>query len=105
MREAADVAGYERTYFSTYFRAKVGITYTQWLTALRVSRAVALLTSTHLSVAEVCEEAGFGDLRTMERNFSRYVGMTPSAVRQRIRPEPQSQEPRDLPLTQHRQAS
>lgn len=84
LEEAADVAGYERTYFSTYFRNKVGITYTQWLSALRVSRAVQLISETDLPIAEVCVEAGFGDLRTMERNFQRYLSITPSGLRRRL---------------------
>ncbi len=79
--EAADVAGYERTYFSTYFRAKVGVTYTQWLAALRVSRAIELLARQELTIAEVADSSGFGDVRTLERNFRRYLSTTPSHFR------------------------
>lgn len=85
LEEAADVAGYERTYFSTYFRDKVGVTYTQWLSAMRVSAAVDLLVSSELPIADICREAGFGDLRTMERNFQLYLNESPSSLRRRSR--------------------
>ena len=31
LKKAASIAALESSYFSTYFRAKVGITFTEWL--------------------------------------------------------------------------
>ncbi len=83
LSEAADVAGFERTYFSAYFHKKVGITYTRWLNALRVSRSLDLLRSTIMPISNIARQVGYRDLRTYERNFKRLVGLTPSEFRAR----------------------
>lgn len=85
--EAADVAGFERTYFSHYFHKKTGVTYVRWLNALRISRSVRLLRNPEKSVAEVAAEVGYKDLRTYERNFKRFLDMTPSAFRRGLKPD------------------
>lgn len=83
--EAADVAGFERTYFSHYFHKKTGVTYVKWLNALRVSRAINHLRDRSLSISEVAEKVGYRDLRTFERNFKRFVGTTPTAFRRDLK--------------------
>src|SRR5713101_6035419 len=40
---ASEVAGLERKYFSVYFRSKVGISFSEWLRFLRVTRAKNLM--------------------------------------------------------------
>jgi two-component system, response regulator YesN len=81
LAEAACVAGFERTYFSQYFHEKVGVTYSQWVNAMRVSRAIELLLHTHLSCAEICAGVGYREVRTFQRNFKRLTGATPTDFR------------------------
>ncbi len=64
---AAKLAGLERKYFSAFFHSKVGATFTEWVRILRVSRAI--------------------DVRTFERAFKRYMGVSPKAYRASVRPE------------------
>lgn len=103
--QAATAAGLEKKYFSAFFRAKVGTTFTEWIRVLRVERAAALMGAGDEMIARVAYRAGFADLRTFERAFKRYVGVTPQAYRNSVRPEarwmPQSprQTPRDPPPT------
>lgn len=76
LAKAARVAGVERTYFSTFFREKVGISFTAWLRHFRIKRAIRLMREHDLQISEVAFEVGFGDLRTFERAFKKCTGRT-----------------------------
>lgn len=82
----ARVAGYERKYFSTFFHAKVGIRFRDWMTYVRVSHAMELIRNRDHSITAVALAVGFQDLRTFERAFKRTTDMTPSAFRDSVRP-------------------
>ena len=84
---AAKHAGLERKYFSAFFRSKVGATYTEWIRALRVCRAMELMRDHDDSIIRIAFAAGFRDVRTFERAFKRYVGVSPKAYRASVRPE------------------
>lgn len=83
---AAKVAGMESTYFSSFFRQKVGVRFVDWMRYLRISRAMALFATRHYQVTEVAFEVGFHDLRTFERAFRRITNMTPREFRKMCRP-------------------
>jgi transcriptional regulator GlxA family with amidase domain len=84
---AAKVAGLERKYFSAFFRSKVGITFTEWIRLLRVRRSMELMRAHDDSILRIAFAAGFRDVRTFERAFKRYVGVSPTAYRSSVRPE------------------
>jgi len=84
---AAKLAGLERKYFSAFFHSKVGATFTEWVRILRVSRAMELMRVRDDSIVRIAFAAGFRDVRTFERAFKRYVGLSPKAYRASVRPE------------------
>jgi len=86
LKKAAGIAGLDSSYFSTYFRAKVGITFTRWLRQVRVEKAMELMKSRDFAITEVAEEVGFRDLRTFERAFQRYTRPTPREFRKSVAP-------------------
>jgi two-component system response regulator YesN len=77
LERAADIAALEKTYFSTYFRSKVGVNYRDWIQNLRVRKAMARMRQRHESITDVAFSVGFGDLRTFQRAFRKWTGMTP----------------------------
>ncbi|HEY6320601.1 MAG TPA: AraC family transcriptional regulator [Thermoanaerobaculia bacterium] len=83
---AADIAGMEATYFSAFFRKKIGIRYTDWLGCLRVAHAIRLLRSRDRPIADIAQAVGFNDLRTFERNFKRITHTTARRFKERVRP-------------------
>ena len=83
--EAADAAALEESSFSRAFRAQTGVTYQQWSRALRVAHALALMLEGDLALAEVAQYAGFGSLRSMERAFHAFLGVSPRAYRSSLR--------------------
>jgi len=86
LKKAAGIAGLERSYFSTYFRAKVGITFTEWLRQVRLEKAMELMKAGDFSISEVAEAVGFKDLRTFERAFKQYTRRTPREFKKSVAP-------------------
>ena len=83
---AAAVAGMGVTYFSAFFRKKVGICYTDWLCRLRIAHAIRRISSRDQPIAEVALTVGFNDLRTFQRAFKRITHMTAREFKQQVRP-------------------
>jgi AraC-like DNA-binding protein len=59
----------------------VGVTFRDYLLKVRLERAKVLLAAGHLSITEVAQDVGFGDLPRFDKMFKRYTGFTPSAYR------------------------
>jgi transcriptional regulator with AAA-type ATPase domain len=76
-----------RAYVSSFhlshlFHQELGITFTRFLTSLRVDRAKhLLLEQPRESITTIAAEAGFSDLRHFERTFKGLVGCTPREFR------------------------
>lgn len=83
VERAAQEAGLERKYFSTFFRKKVGICFRHWVTFVRVGRARQLLGERRLSISQIAFDTGFQDLRTFERAFQRFTGVSAATLRKR----------------------
>ncbi len=77
LKSAASIAALESSYFSSYFHAKVGITFTEWLCQVRTEKAMELMKAGDFSITHIAYEVGFGDLRTFERAFKKCARMTP----------------------------
>lgn len=82
---AAKIACLERSYFSTFFRRKAGITFSDWVGLLRVQKAAWLLVERDRCVDEVAQQVGWSR-RTFERVFKRHTGQTPRQFRDGHRP-------------------
>jgi AraC-like DNA-binding protein len=87
LKEAADAANLERKYFSSFFRARVGVTFKQWLTVQQIEQAMVILSAHDESISQVAYRSGFRDVRTFERAFKRLAGVTPSVFKAAVRPD------------------
>jgi len=63
------------------FKASAGIPLGRYLQNYRLNRAMALLRTTDLPIAEVAEEAGFGSPQAFSRVFKQKTGTSPRAYR------------------------
>jgi AraC-like DNA-binding protein len=84
LSEAASIAHLEKKYFSRLFRKNVGITFTQWKQFVRVQKAIDLMQSQHSSISDIAFSVGFGDVRSFERVFKKFTGVTPRAFRKSV---------------------
>ena len=83
---AARVAGLSEKYFCSFFHAKTGVCFKQWLHHLRIRRAIEMMKSRDHTITYVAFEVGFDDLRTFERAFKRCMTVTAREFRRSIRP-------------------
>jgi len=77
--------GMSRSHLSHRFRAVLGVTFRDYLLRVRLERAKVLLAAGHVSITEVAQNVGFGDLARFDKVFKRYTGLTPSAYRSSAR--------------------
>jgi len=110
-------------HFQRLFSRAFGESPHRFLTRRRIELAKRLLAADHLSVTEVCFEAGYSSLGSFSAKFHALVGRPPSAWRRELRRQvgcnapmrisfipacflgrlmcgyPESQEPRSVPVT------
>jgi two-component system response regulator YesN len=82
----AERFNYNSSYFSELFKSKVGKTFIQYVTEVRMAQAMRLLVDTPLNLWDIAELTGFSNASYFSSKFKRMYGVTPSDFRQR-RPE------------------
>lgn len=81
----ASELGISARHLARLFRQETGMTTGQYIDAVRVEAAQALLSSDTASVEEVAQQAGFGSSETMRRAFHHAFGVSPTVYRARFR--------------------
>ncbi len=71
-----------RSHISHTFRSRLGMSFCDYLHALRLDEAERLLTQERCSVTQVAMQAGFASLRTFNRVFRQHYGVSPTHYRQ-----------------------
>jgi AraC-like DNA-binding protein len=85
MHEVAAAAGMEVKYFSTFFHAKVGICFHDWMNRVRIAKAQEILATEDRQITELAYATGFADLSTFERAFKKVLHLTPREYKKRVR--------------------
>ncbi len=85
LRDAADEIQLSPWHFLREFRRAFGETPHEFLTRLRMEQAKQLLSTTSLSVTEICFEVGFTSLGSFSALFRRQVGISPATYRRQLR--------------------
>jgi two-component system response regulator YesN len=80
LEDISHVIGISPFYFSRLFREELGISFSEYITKLRLEKAVSLLAQ-GLSVKECCFSVGYNDPNYFSRIFRKYYDMTPSEYR------------------------
>ena len=76
-----DVAGevhMSQSHFSTVFSQETGLTFTQYLTALRIGKAKELLEATEMRSSQIAQEVGYNDSHYFSYLFKKNTGLTPN---------------------------
>ncbi|HHW10602.1 MAG TPA: helix-turn-helix transcriptional regulator [Firmicutes bacterium] len=84
--DVAQAAYLSPSYLSQMFRAKLGKSYTEILTDMRLARAKELLARTGISIARVAQESGFTEQSYFTNVFRKMEGCTPGQYRAKHRP-------------------
>lgn len=81
LEEVSQHVGLSPYYFSKLFKEHTGMTFIEYVTKLRMERAMALMATTDSTLKEVCFEVGYRDPNYFSRAFKKWTGQTPSAYR------------------------
>lgn len=81
LADAARLVCLEEHYFSTYFRARVGITFREWKQEIRIEHAKKMLADSTLPISQISAQVGYHDPTSFIRFFRRRIGLTPSSFR------------------------
>ncbi len=77
----ADQEGMGLSAFSRFFERHVKCSCLDYLNRLRIYKSCQLLAETDNPITTICYDVGYNSLSTFNRNFSRYVGVSPSEFR------------------------
>jgi AraC-like DNA-binding protein len=72
-------------YFCKMFKKYTGITFTEYLSLVRISKAKNLLLNPNLRISEIAFEVGFQSLTHFNRVFLKIVGRSPTRYREQLR--------------------
>ena len=85
--DAAELVHLNPSYFSKIFKQHTGVTYTDYITGLKIGEAARLLEKTALRVTEIGERLGFSDPAYFSNTFKKTIGQTPSEYRKHYQPK------------------
>jgi len=69
-------------YLSTLFRRETGVTFSQYLTQVRIENAKKLLRETELKIYQICDRVGYTDQAHFSRVFKAMTGLSPYEYRE-----------------------
>lgn len=71
------------SYFSVLFKKETKKTLVQYLTELRMDKAMSLVTGTEMKTVQIAREVGIPDPSYFSYSFKKYFGISPSQARKR----------------------
>lgn len=74
-------------YISHLFSKQLGISFCNYINALRIEESVKLLTTTDLPITDICFASGFTCTRTFNRAFMGRIGISPREYRRQQKNE------------------
>ncbi|MFQ6110800.1 MAG: helix-turn-helix transcriptional regulator, partial [Nitrospinota bacterium] len=79
--EVARVVGLSTSYLSRLFRREMGISFTEYLTSVRIAASKRLMETTDLPLLDIIHQVGYEDPSHFSKVFKRSEGLTPSGWR------------------------
>lgn len=81
LEEVSGVAGFNASYFSVLFKKESGQNFLEYLSEVRMNKAKELFKETNLSVASICEQVGYSDIKHFTQGFKKFTGLKPNEFR------------------------
>lgn len=90
LRQLAERLGTNRTYLSQYFNEVKGVTFYDYINAMRINKKSVPLMQEHpeYTLDYVAKQSGFNSLSTFRRAFRKYTGTTPGCYAPPESPSP-----------------
>ncbi len=81
----AHYSGYSKYYFCRRFKEITGCTVNTYINMQRATYAKELLSELNMNISEVASECGFNNIPYFAQIFRRYVGVSPSEFKKRMK--------------------
>lgn len=81
LEDISTALGYNSSYLSRYFSEATDMSFISLVNRYRISRACYLLSNSTKSIIECAYECGYTSLRSFNRNFKLYIGVSPKEYR------------------------
>lgn len=85
LESAASIACMNAYYFSSFFKKHTGENFKDFLTRIRMEKALVILLTTDCKVYEIAEKVGFNDSRHFSDMFRKYYGSNPMDYKNNIK--------------------
>ncbi|WP_443147020.1 helix-turn-helix transcriptional regulator [Paenibacillus sp. HWE-109] len=80
-QEVANRVSMNYSYFSKLFKERMGLTFTAYLTKIRIEEAQKLLKDPALRIHEISEKVGYSNAYHFSRAFKNHCGISPKEFR------------------------
>jgi two-component system response regulator YesN len=81
LEEVSTKIGFNSTYFCSLFKKDTGSTFLEYLSDIRINKAKELLKETNFSIAVICEQVGYSDVKHFTKTFIKHAGLKPNEYR------------------------
>ncbi len=81
LEEVSAATGFSVSYFSTLFKKETGDGFNKYLIRVRMEEARNLLRETRQSIADICRQVGYADIKHFTHTFKQETGLTPGEFR------------------------
>ena len=81
LADMAELASMTETAFSAFFKKQMKMTLSDFILDYRIGHACKLLSSTNMSISEICYTCGFNNLSNFNRQFKKKKNLTPKEYR------------------------
>ena len=78
--DAAEFMHFSKPYFSEFFCARTGASFTYYLNTVKIAAAVEQVTEGKSSITEISKACGFNTIRNFNRVFKELTGYTPRTL-------------------------
>lgn len=85
--EVAEVVGLSQSHLAYLLKERVGMSYSKYLSNMRVRHAKKLLRTTSMTVSAIAETVGYPNTTNFYRVFQRQTKLTPKAYREKKQPD------------------
>lgn len=83
LEEVAGSVGFSTAYFSRLFREQLGMSFSEYLSRIKLRHVSELLAGTDKSIMEIAQETGYCHGNYLCEQFRKKVGMTPGQFRKK----------------------